>query len=85
VNGTPAVSAAGAAANTVVTATASCAAGKVALGGGALVTTTAVASRAALQASYPSAVGTWTAIGVVTQGLGGSNTMTVTAYVICSL
>jgi hypothetical protein len=85
VTGTPVVSAGGAAANTVVTATASCAAGKVALGGGALVTTTSVASRVALQASYPSGAGTWTARGVVTQGLGGSSTMTVTAYVICSL
>jgi hypothetical protein len=79
------VSAVAAAVNAVVSSTASCAAGKVALGGGARVTTTAVASRAVIQASYPSAAGTWTAAAVATANLGAGNTMTVTAYVICSL
>jgi hypothetical protein len=80
------VSAVNPAANTVVSATASCPAGTNVLGGGARVTTTAaVVSRAVLQASYPSAAGTWTATGVTTGALGAGRTMTVTAYAICSL
>jgi hypothetical protein len=80
-------SAANAARNTTVTATASCAVGEVALGGGALVTTTAAQKeRAQLVSSYPSATGTWTAVGVVAiAALGGGQTMTVTAYALCSL
>ncbi len=80
-------SAAGAPRHTYVTATATCPAGKVLLGGGALVTTTATQKdRAVVAASYPSATTTWTAIGVVaTAALGGANTMTVTAYALCSL
>jgi hypothetical protein len=59
----------------------------VLLGGGALVTTTAAQKeRAQLIASYPSAVGTWTAQGVVAiAGLGAGQTMTVRAYALCSL
>jgi hypothetical protein len=37
-----------------------------------------------LVSSYPSAAGTWTAIGVVTASLGAGQTMTVRAYVLCS-
>ncbi len=87
VTGTPVTSAANAPRNTVVTATAACAAGKVALGGGGLVTTTATQKeRAQLVGSYPSAADTWTATGVVAIGaLGAGRTMTVTAYVLCSL
>ena len=41
---------------------------------------------AALVSSYPSSTTVWTAIGVVgTAALGAGNTMTVTAYVLCSL
>lgn len=85
--GTPVTSAANAPRNTTVTATASCSVGKVLLGGGALVTTTATyKERAQLVASYPTAVGTWTGVGVVSlAALGGGQTMTVTAYALCSL
>ncbi|MBM2822483.1 MAG: hypothetical protein HW413_1229, partial [Thermoleophilia bacterium] len=85
--GTPVTSAANAPRNTTVTATASCPVGKVLLGGGALVTTTATQKeRAQLVASYPTAVGMWTAVGVVSlAALGGGQTMTVTAYALCSL
>ena len=80
-------SAANAAQNTLVTATAACPTGKLVLGGGALVTTTATQkSRAVLVSSYPSSTTVWTAIGVVgTAALNAGNTMTVTAYVLCSL
>ena len=74
VAGTPVTSAANAPVNTTVTATASCSAGHVALGGGALVTTTAAQkSRAILTASYPSAAATWTAVGVSNAALGAGN------------
>jgi hypothetical protein len=57
------------------------------LGGGANLTTTATQKeRALLVGSYPSSAGTWTASGVVAiSSLGGGRTMTVTAYVLCSL
>lgn len=87
VTGAPVTSLANAPRNTIVTATASCPAGKTALGGGAYVTTTATQKeRAQLLGSYPTAVDTWTGVGVVAiSALGGRNTMTVTAYVLCSL
>lgn len=87
VPGTPVTSAVNAPQNTLVTATASCPAGKVLLGGGAHVTTTATQkSRALLVSSYASSATVWTAIGVVGTGsLGSGNTMTVTAYALCSL
>jgi hypothetical protein len=85
--GTPVTSAANAPQNTLVTATATCPSGKVLLGGGAQVTTTATQkSRTALVSSYASSTTVWTAIGVVATGaLGSGNTMTVTAYALCSL
>ena len=87
VTGTPVTSAANAPRNTVITATATCPVGKVLLGGGALVATTATQKeRAQLVGSYPSAVDTWTALGVVSiAALGVGQTMTVTAYALCSL
>ncbi|HXG77695.1 MAG TPA: hypothetical protein VNJ53_14100 [Gaiellaceae bacterium] len=71
----------------MVSATATCPGGSVLLGGGALVTTTAPQKeRAQLVASYPSAADTWSAVGVVAiASLGGGQTMTVTAYALCSL
>jgi hypothetical protein len=81
------ISAANAPRHTYVTATATCPATKVLLGGGVLVTTTAnQKDRAVVAASYPSAADTWTGRGVVaTAALGGTNTMTVTAYALCNL
>jgi hypothetical protein len=73
--------------NTVVTAAVTCPAGTVLLGGGGLVTTTATQKeRAHLSASYPTSTTTWSAVGVVGIGaLGAGQTMTVTAYAVCSL
>lgn len=87
VTGAPVTSASNAARNTVITATAGCPVGKVLLGGGARVTTTsAQKERAQLVGSYPSSTGTWAAVGVVAiSNLGGGQTMTVTAYALCSL
>jgi hypothetical protein len=86
VAGAPVTSGTAPATNSIWTATASCPAGKVALGGGGLVTTTvANKARVGLHGSYPSAVSSWTAVGVVTGGLGGSGTITVQAWVLCSL
>ena len=63
----------------------SCPVGKILLGGGAQVTTTAAqSSRVALASSYPSGAAQWTAVGVTNAALGAGNTMTVTAYVICT-
>ena len=71
--------------NTLTTATVSCPLGKVLLGGGAEVTTTAAQkSRAILVSSYPSAAASWTAIGVANAALGAGNTMTVKAYAVCT-
>ena len=57
------------------------------LGGGTGVTTTATQKeRAQLVSSYPSSTTTWTAVGVVSiSSLGTGQTMTVTAYALCSL
>ena len=79
-------SAANAARNVLVTATATCPVGKVLLGGGAQVTTTAAAKeRAQLVSSYASAATSWTATGVVAiAALGAGFTMTVTAQAVCT-
>ena len=66
-----------------MTATATCPAGKVLLGGGGQATTTD-ADRASLPESYPSDATTWTAVGVVTANLTGGAQMTVRAYALCS-
>ncbi len=51
-----------------------------------MTTTVAQKERVHLTASYPSAANVWTAIGVVgIANLGGVQTMTVTAYALCSL
>ncbi len=68
-----------------MTVTVNCPAGKVLLGGGAQVTTTASqSSRAVLTSSYPSGAAQWTAVATTSAALGSGNTMTVSAYVICT-
>jgi hypothetical protein len=85
--GTPVTSAPNASRNTTLVATATCPTGTVLLGGGGQVTTTATQKeRVHLAASYPSSTGTWSAVGVVgIAALGAGQTMTVTAYALCSL
>jgi hypothetical protein len=87
VTGTPVTSATAVAAGTLVTATATCASGKVALGGGARITVSSGVAEAfvSLRSSYPSAANTWTAVAVVTVGLPLLTSTTVTPYVLCSL
>jgi hypothetical protein len=51
-----------------------------------VTTTQPQRERAQLASSYPSAAGTWTAVAVVAIGnITAGNTMTVTAYALCSL
>jgi hypothetical protein len=83
VTGTPVTSAAGAVLGTQVTATATCAAGKVLLGGGTQITTSA-GTGAVIESSYPSSTTVWTAVGEVTTALPPADTFTVTAYALCS-
>jgi hypothetical protein len=72
--------------NTLVPATADCPATKVLLGGGGHITTNFVQKeRVVLVSSHPSSTTTWTAIAVVTASLGNGNSLTITAYAICSL
>ena len=84
--GTPVTSGAGVGLGTLVTATVTCPAGKVALGGGARTTVSNGLTEAsvALRSSYPSATDTWTAVAVITAGLPLFATATVTPYVLCS-
>jgi hypothetical protein len=63
------------------TSTATCAAGKVLLGGGASVTQSGSLARGAVSSSAPTS-GAWTATAVVT--VTGGGTVTITAYAICS-
>jgi len=77
-------SAAGAAQGIQVTATATCASGKVLLGGGAQVTTNDATRKVVLVSSYPSSATTWTAIGMVIAGLSSGRYLYVTAYALCS-
>jgi hypothetical protein len=65
--------------NAIITATATCPAGKVLLGGGANVTNTQANLRVVLVGSRPTLTTVWTASAVVTTGLTGVNTATVTA------
>jgi hypothetical protein len=73
----PALSAAG----TVGTSTATCATGKVLLGGGAHVTNSGTTIAAVLD-SYPASTTQWTAQGEIV--VSGTGAVTVTAYALCS-
>jgi hypothetical protein len=79
-------SAANAPAGTIVTASVSCPAGTVVLGGGARVTVSAATQnqRVVLRASYPSSTTAWTAEAIVITTLTGGNTGRITPYVLCS-
>jgi hypothetical protein len=81
--GTPVESAASPILGTQVTATATCAVGKVLLGGGARITTSGPTG-AVVNSSYPSSTTVWTAVGEVTTAFTLENTFTVTAYALCS-
>jgi hypothetical protein len=72
---------------TPVTSTATCPAGKTLLGGGGRVFTSGSGTpndAAMLSESYPSAAGTWKAVGTVAATLSGSQKIVVEAYVVCS-
>jgi hypothetical protein len=86
VTGTPVTSVNGVA-DTLVTATVSCAAGKVALGGGGRITVSGglAESSVSMRSSYPSAATTWTVVAIVKATLLPGTSTTVTPYVLCSL
>jgi hypothetical protein len=85
VTGTP-TTASSPAAGTLVTANATCAVGKVVLGGGALVTVSSAALEqfVALRSSYPSAADMWTGVAIVIASLPIGQSTSVTAYALCS-
>ncbi|HEY7536924.1 MAG TPA: hypothetical protein VH721_02955 [Gaiellaceae bacterium] len=68
--------------------TASCPAGTVLLGGGAVLTSTASfgqgLNRVSVTQSYPSDPSTWTATVVITQNFAAASNATITAYALCS-
>jgi hypothetical protein len=99
VDGTAVNSIADPSTGTTTSATASCPAGRVLLGGGGQVTRTTVTSTSssttatstatsgtgvALFSSYPATARAWKAVGVVTGPLAAGMAMSVQAYVICS-
>jgi hypothetical protein len=78
------MSALGAPGTASTAATATCAAGKVLLGGGAQVTQGSSGS-AAILSSYPASTTQWSAQAVITStGLLGAGNVSVTAYALCS-
>lgn len=87
VNGN-AVSTADGNAGSTATSTATCAPGKVLLGGGAQLTVDGGAvnmTRIAMLSSYPGSTTSWTAMGVITNTLSGASVLTARAYALCSL
>ncbi|MGN6217101.1 MAG: hypothetical protein ACTHN7_09130 [Solirubrobacterales bacterium] len=67
-----------------MSATASCPAGKILLGGGGRVVKAGINSPLALVESYPSASNTWKVVGTNTVAGGSGEKFTVQAYVVCS-
>ena len=80
--GTPATSGATPAIGIQVTGTATCAGGKVLLGGGGRVVAAGGNQHVALTESYPSLTTVWTAVGTVTES--GAGVTTVTAFALCT-
>ena len=80
-------SAAGANSGTVVSAVATCPASKKILGGGAgySVSNVAQTNRVSVLTSSPSAADAWTVTARVNQNLGGTVTVTVSAYAVCTV
>jgi hypothetical protein len=69
---------------TAITATASCPAGQVLLGGGANVTGVGQAAKnVMLRSSYPVTSSAWRTVDVVMAPLGGSGQVSVHPYVLC--
>jgi Collagen triple helix repeat (20 copies) len=69
---------------TAVTATATCPAGEVALGGGAQVTAPGTSAKdVALRSSFPTSANGWRATGSVIAPLGPTDQMSVHPYVLC--
>ena len=68
--------------------TATCPVGKVLLGGGARLTSTATyangISRVDLVESYPSGATTWTATMVIRTAFVAASNATITAYAVCT-
>jgi hypothetical protein len=83
ITGTP-VTVTAPAASTLITATATCPAGTVLLGGGGFTSNTQANLRTVLVGSRPTSTTVWQATAVVTTALTGANTATVTAYAVCS-
>jgi hypothetical protein len=63
------------------TASATCPTGKMALGGGGVVSTNDTLDKVRLISSYPSASNKWTAVGSAAVGKG--KTWSIRAYAIC--
>jgi hypothetical protein len=77
----------GAVVNDSVSATATCPAGKILLGGGGQITTGGAATitdEAVIIASYPSAANVWTVTAKATVAWAPGHHLIVTAYVVCS-
>ena len=87
ITGTTATSAAGASKGTQVTSTATCPNGRMLLGGGGdIITTDKKKERAVLVSSHPISATVWAAVGMVGDSkLGTKETISVTAYALCSL
>ncbi len=74
----------GAVPGTRVTATVSCPTGTTVLGGGGTATTT-IGDFAAISQSYPSSASTWTVVAIPVTNLLVTNSVTATAFAICTL
>jgi hypothetical protein len=68
----------------LVSATATCPAGKTLLGGGGRVTKSGIATAVVLAESYPSASNTWKVTGTNVAAGGSGEKFTVQAYAVCS-